>query len=148
MSSSFFKHWCLNIKQIFFYFEFYNFWKSFAYEALIIDKIIRASKKSNQPRIFPNPGRNFLKVMIAMVAPSRNNLAIFEYTVQSRFSDTKSIVDLLFIQSTITDLLKVVTTCDLVTILQRPFFNLLHKIIRFSNIMQLSDSFCGDQKCH
>ena len=38
--------------------------------------------------------------------------------------------------------LNLVTTCDLVTILQRPFFNLLHKIIRFS------DSFCGDQKCH
>ena len=31
--------------------------------------------------------------------------------------------------------LKLVTTCDLVTILQRPFFNLLHKIIRFSDIM-------------
>ena len=40
MSSSFFKHWCLNIKQKNFYFEFYNFWKSFAYEALIIAKII------------------------------------------------------------------------------------------------------------
>ena len=38
--------------------------------------------------------------------------------------------------------LNLVTTCDLVTILQRPFFNLLHKIIRFS------DSFCRDQKCH
>ena len=38
--------------------------------------------------------------------------------------------------------LNLVTTCDLVTILQRPFFNLLHKIIRFSG------SFCGDQKCH
>ena len=33
-------------------------------------------------------------------------------------------------------------TSNLVTIFQRPFFNLLHKIIRFS------DSFCGDQKCH
>ena len=44
--------------------------------------------------------------------------------------------------------LNLVTTCDLVTILQRPFFNLLHKIIRFSDIMQFSDSFCGDQKCH
>ena len=41
-----------------------------------------------------------------------------------------------------------VTTCDLVTILQRPFFNLLHKIICFSDIMQFSDSFCGDQTCH
>ena len=28
------------------------------------------------------------------------------------------------------------TTWDLVTILQRPFFNLLHKIIRFSDIMR------------
>ena len=44
--------------------------------------------------------------------------------------------------------LNLVTTCDLVTILQRPFFNLLHKIIRFSDIVQFSDSFCGDQKCH
>ena len=41
-----------------------------------------------------------------------------------------------------------VTTCDLVTIFQRPFFNLLHKIIRFSDIMRFSDSFCRDQKCH
>ena len=31
--------------------------------------------------------------------------------------------------------LNLVTTCDLVTILQRLFFNLLHKIIRFSDIM-------------
>ena len=37
--------------------------------------------------------------------------------------------------------LNLVTTCDLATILQRPFFNLLHKIIRFSDIMQFSDSF-------
>ena len=44
--------------------------------------------------------------------------------------------------------LNLVTTCDLVTILQRPFFNLLHKIIQFSDIMRFSDSFCGDQKCH
>ena len=44
--------------------------------------------------------------------------------------------------------LNLVTTCDLVTIFQRPFFNLLHKIIRFSDIMQFSDSFCGDQNCH
>ena len=44
--------------------------------------------------------------------------------------------------------LNLVTTCDLVTIFQRPFFNLLHKIIRFCDIMQFSDSFCGDQKCH
>ena len=28
------------------------------------------------------------------------------------------------------------------------FFNLLHKIIRFSEIMRFSDSFCGDHKCH
>ena len=40
------------------------------------------------------------------------------------------------------------TTCDLVTILQGPFFNLLHQIFRFSDIMQFSDSFGGDQKCH
>ena len=44
--------------------------------------------------------------------------------------------------------LDLVTTCDLVTILQRPFFNLLHKIIRFSDIMQFSDSFWRDHKCH
>ena len=44
--------------------------------------------------------------------------------------------------------LNLVTTCDLVTIFQRPFFNLLHKIIRFSDIMRFSDSFCGHQKCH
>ena len=44
--------------------------------------------------------------------------------------------------------LNLVTTCDLVTILQRPFFHLLHKSIRFSDIMQFSDSFCGDKKCH
>ena len=44
--------------------------------------------------------------------------------------------------------LNLVTTCDLETILQRPFFNLLHKIIWFSDIMQFSDSFCRDQKCH
>ena len=44
--------------------------------------------------------------------------------------------------------LNLVTTCDLVTILKRLFFNLLHKIIRFSNIMQFSDSFCGDQKSY
>ena len=52
-------------------------------------------------------------------------------TVQSRFSA-----------------LNLVTSCELVTILPRPFFNLLHKIIRFSNIMEFNDSFCGDQKCH
>ena len=39
-----------------------------------------------------------------------------------------------------------VTTCDLVTILQRPFFILLHKSIGFSDIMWFSDSFCRDQK--
>ena len=44
--------------------------------------------------------------------------------------------------------LDLVTTCDLVTILQRPFLNLLHKIIIFSDIMRFSDNFCGDQKCH
>ena len=44
--------------------------------------------------------------------------------------------------------LNLVTTCDLVTILQRPSFHLLHKIILFSDITQFSDSFCGDQKCH
>ena len=44
--------------------------------------------------------------------------------------------------------LNLVTTCDLVTILQRQLFNLLHKIIRFSDIMQFSDSFCGNIKCH
>ena len=43
---------------------------------------------------------------------------------------------------------KLATTFDLVTILQRPFFNLLHEIIQFSDIMRFSDSFCGDQKCH
>ena len=36
---------------------------------------------------------------------------------------------------------------DLVTILQRPFFILLHKSIQFSDIVQFSDSFCIDQKC-
>ena len=41
-----------------------------------------------------------------------------------------------------------VTSCDLVTILQRPFFNLLHKNLRFSDIMRFSDNFCRDQKCH
>ena len=48
------------------------------------------------------------------------------------------------------DLLTVnlVATCDLVTILPRPFFNLIHKIIRFSDIMRFSDGLCGDQKCH
>ena len=44
--------------------------------------------------------------------------------------------------------LNLVTTCDLVTIFQRPFFNLLYKIIRFSDIMRFSDRFCRDQKCH
>ena len=44
--------------------------------------------------------------------------------------------------------LNLVTTYDLVTILQRLFFNLLHKTIHLSDIMQFSDSFCGDQKCH
>ena len=40
------------------------------------------------------------------------------------------------------------TTYDLVTILQRPFFNLLDKLIQFSDIMRCSHSFCGQQKCH
>ena len=44
--------------------------------------------------------------------------------------------------------LNLVTTCDFLTILQRPFFNLLNKIIQFSDIMRFSDSFCGDQMCH
>jgi hypothetical protein len=35
-------------------------------------------------------------------------------------------------------------TLNLVTVLQRLFFNLLHKIIKFSDIMRFSDSFCGD----
>ena len=34
-----------------------------------------------------------------------------------------------------------VTTCELVTTFQRPFFNLLHKTIRLSDIMQFIDSF-------
>ena len=37
--------------------------------------------------------------------------------------------------------LHLVTSCDLVTTLQRPIFNLLHKIIKFSDIMQFSDNF-------
>ena len=37
--------------------------------------------------------------------------------------------------------LNLVTTCDLVTILQRPFFNLLHKIIWFSDIYNLVTVF-------
>ena len=37
--------------------------------------------------------------------------------------------------------LNFVTTCDLVTIFQTPFFNLQHKIIRFSDIMR----FCTVQ---
>ena len=41
--------------------------------------------------------------------------------------------------------LDLVTTCDLVTISLKPFFNLVHKIIRFCDIMQFNDSFCGDQ---
>ena len=44
--------------------------------------------------------------------------------------------------------LNLVTICDLVTILQRPFFNLLHKFIQFSDNLQFSASFCGDQNCH
>ena len=44
--------------------------------------------------------------------------------------------------------LNLVTSCDLVTILQQLFSNLLHKIIRFSDIMRFSDSLFRDQKCH
>ena len=44
--------------------------------------------------------------------------------------------------------LNLVTTCGLEALLQRPFFNLLHKNIQFSDIMRFSDNFCGDQKCH
>ena len=44
--------------------------------------------------------------------------------------------------------LDLVATYELVTQRQRPFFKLLHKIIQFSDIMQISDSFCWDQKCH
>ena len=36
--------------------------------------------------------------------------------------------------------LNLVTTCDLVTIFQRPFFNLLYKIIQFSDIMRFNNS--------
>ena len=48
------------------------------------------------------------------------------------------------------DLVKLylVTTSDLSAILQRPFFNLQHSIIPFSDIMQFSDSFCRDDECH
>ena len=42
-------------------------------------------------------------------------------------------------------MLNLVTTCDLATILQRPFFDLLHKIIQFSDIMRFSHSFCRDK---
>ena len=30
----------------------------------------------------------------------------------------------------------------------KTIFHKLHEIIRFSDIMQFSDSFCGDQRCH
>ena len=40
--------------------------------------------------------------------------------------------------------LNLVTTCDLVTIFQITFFNLLYKIIQFTDNMQFSDSFLGD----
>ena len=40
--------------------------------------------------------------------------------------------------------LNLVRTFDLATIFQKPFFNLLHKIIRFSDIMRFSDNFCRD----
>ena len=38
--------------------------------------------------------------------------------------------------------LNLVTTCDLVTIFERPLFILLHKTNIFSDNMQYSDSFC------
>ena len=41
-----------------------------------------------------------------------------------------------------------VTACGLVNILQKQFFVLLHKSIRFSVIIQFNDSFCRDEKCH
>ena len=44
--------------------------------------------------------------------------------------------------------LNLVTTCDIATFLLRPFFNLLHKIIWFSDILWFTDSFCGDEECH
>ena len=44
--------------------------------------------------------------------------------------------------------LNLATTCVLATIFQRKFFNLLNKIIQFSDIMRFSDSFCGGQKSH
>jgi len=44
--------------------------------------------------------------------------------------------------------LNLVTTFDLATIFQKPFFNLLHKNNIFSDIIRFSDSFCEDQKCH
>jgi hypothetical protein len=37
--------------------------------------------------------------------------------------------------------LNLVTNCDLVTILQRPFFHLLPKIIQFSDIIALTTVF-------
>ena len=56
--------------------------------------------------------------------------------------DYEYLVILIYLQCNL-DLvtLNLVTTCDLVTIFQRPLFNLLHKIIRFSDIMRFSDSF-------
>ena len=52
-------------------------------------------------------------------------------TVQSRFSDIKFSDNLWFSDY-----------------FSKNIFNLLHKIIRFSDIMQFSDNFWGDQKCH
>ena len=53
------------------------------------------------------------------------------HTVQFRFSDIKFSDNLWFSDY-----------------FQRPFFNLLNKIIWFSDIMRFSDSFSGEQKCH
>ena len=52
-------------------------------------------------------------------------------TVQSRFSDIKFSDDLWFSEY-----------------FSKTFYNLLHRIIRFSDIMQFSDSFCVDQNWH
>ena len=51
-------------------------------------------------------------------------------TVQPQFSDIK------------------LTTYNLVPTFQRPFLHLLHKNNIFSSIVQFSDGFLGDQKCH
>ena len=75
-------------------------------------------------------------------------IVMFSFQFNSFAFLTKKKSSKLYIQSNL-DLvtlnlvtLNLVTTCDLVTILQGPFFNFLHKIIRFSDIMQFSDRFC------